>query len=293
MDADDISYPSRFSKQLAMFQARPDLAMCGTDFHLLHGDKTEPLDSMTTARPDVELPVLSQFMTSFRHSTVMFNRAVMAPDLLLYDPSYPHAEDFDLFRRITAAHPAAIVREPLLAYRIHPHSVTETASRQMRRTHLRILFENLERLGVRVKAPALLSLNAPPAYVLEQMAQLHRLLMTLPDRAPEALRPAYQLGVDTTFFFLREMAISEHGMGFACDFLDQTEGWGRMRRREAYALKALRGAPAVAGWTWSVMKGWDKTTLRLRSRRIGPMPSPTPAPVIRAHAGERERPVAL
>jgi glycosyltransferase involved in cell wall biosynthesis len=293
MDADDISYPSRFSKQLAMFQARPELAMCGTDFHLLYGDKTEPLDSMTTARPDQELPVLSQFMTSFRHSTVMFNRAVMAPDLLRYDPSYPHAEDFDLFRRITAAHPAAVVREPLLAYRIHPGSVTETASRQMRRTHLRILFENLERLGVRVKAPALLSLNAPPAFVLEQMAQLHRLLMTLPDRAPEALRPAYQLGVDTTFFFLREMAISEHGMGFACDFLDQTDGWGRMRRREAYALKALRGAPAVAGWTWSVMKGWDKTTLRLRSRRIGPMPSPTPAPVIHAHAGERERPMAL
>lgn len=290
MDADDISYPSRFSKQLALFRARPDVAMCGTDFHILYGDNTEPLDSMTEARPDEELPILSQFMTSFRHSTVMFNRAVMAPDLLRYDPSYPYAEDFELFRRITAAHPAAIVREPLLAYRVPPESVTGTAARQMRRTHLRILFENLERMGLRVKAPALLSLTAPPAYVLEQMVQLHRLLFAFAGRCPAAQRPAFELGADATFIFLREMAISEFGMGFACDFLDQTDGWRRMRRREAYALKALRGAPVVAEWTWSAMRGWDKRSLRLRSRRIGPPPAAPPP--VRA-AGEADRRVAL
>jgi glycosyltransferase involved in cell wall biosynthesis len=292
MDADDISYPARFSRQLAAFKARPDIAMCGTDFHLLHGDRPDPLDAQTESRPDEQLPILSQFFTTFRHSTVMFNRAVMAPGLLRYDPAYPHAEDFDLFRRITAAHPAAIVREPLLAYRIHPGSVTETASRQMRRTHLRILFENLERMGVRAKAPALLSLKAAPAQVIEQMAQLHGLLCTLAGRAPEALRPAFELGADTTFYFLREMAISEYGMGFACDFLDRTDGWSRMRRREAYALKALRGAPRVAEWTWSAMRGWDRRTLRLRSRRIGPMPSAARESPIHARA-EEERRVAL
>ena len=269
MDADDISYPARFSRQLALFKARPELAMSGTDFHLLHGDDPEPLDSETESRPDEDLPILSQFFTVFRHSTVMFNRAVMAPDLLRYDPAYPHAEDFDLFRRITAAHPAAIVREPLLAYRMHAGSVTGTASREMRRTHLRILFENLERMGVRVKAPALLSLGAPTPHVLDQMVQLHELLSALPARAPEARRAAFELGAETTFYFLREMAISEYGMGFACDFLDRTEGWRRMRRRETYALKALRGAPLVAEWTWSAMRGWDRRALRLRSRRLG------------------------
>jgi glycosyltransferase involved in cell wall biosynthesis len=293
MDADDISYPARFSRQLAMFKARPDIALCGTEFHLLDGDKTTPLDSMTEARPDEELPVLSQFMTSFRHSTVMFNRAVMAPGLLRYDAAYPHAEDFDLFRRITAAHPAAIVREPLLAYRIHPGSVTETASRQMRRTHLRILFENLGRMGLRVKAPALLSLTAPPAHVLEQMVELNGLLSAFAGRTPEPLRPAYQLGVDTTFFFLREMAISEYGMGFACDFLDRTDGWRRMRRRESYALKALRRAPLVAEWTWRAMRGWDKTTLRLRSRRLVQAPRFASPPQMRPNAREEEPRAAL
>jgi glycosyltransferase involved in cell wall biosynthesis len=267
MDADDISYPARFSRQLAMFQARPDLALCGTDFHIIHGDGP-PLESMTESRPDEELPILSQFFTAFRHSTVMFNRAVMAPDMLRYDPAYPHAEDFDLFRRITAAHPAAILREPLLAYRLHSGSVTGTASREMRRTHLRILSENLERLGVRVKPSALMAQNAPPAMVLEQMARCFEQVCALADRCPEAQRAAFELGRDNFFFFLREMAISEHGMGFACDFLDRIEGWGRMRRRETYALKALRGAPLVAEWTWSAMRGWDRTTWRLRSRHL-------------------------
>jgi glycosyltransferase involved in cell wall biosynthesis len=287
MDADDISYPARFSRQLAMFKARPDIAMCGADFHLLQGDGTEPLDSMTTARPDEQLPILSQFFTAFRHSTVMFNRSVMAPDLLRYDPSYPHAEDFDLFRRITAAHPAAIVREPLLAYRIHPGSVTGSASRQMRRTHLRILFENLERMGARVKAPALLSFDAPRGHVLEQMVELNQLLLAVAGRSPEPLRPAYELGADTTFFFLREMAISEYGMGFACDFLDRAGGWRRMRRRETYALKALRRTPLVADWAWSALRGWDSRTLRQRSRRL------VQAPPMRPNAGDEEPRVAL
>jgi len=270
MDADDISYPARFSRQLDMFKARPDIALCGTDFHILYGDGEQPLDSLNEARPDEELPILSQFFTAFRHSTVMFNRAVMAPGLLCYDPSYPHAEDFDLFRRITAAHPAAIVREPLLAYRIHPGSVTGTASQQMRRTHFRILLENLELFGVRTKATsALLASNAPPAQVVDQMVRLFEQVSSLAARAPEAQRPAFELARETFFFFLREMAIAEFGMGFACEFLDRTEGWRRMRRRETYALKALRGAPLVAEWTWSAMRGWDRTTLRMRSRRLG------------------------
>jgi hypothetical protein len=100
------------------------------------------------------------------------------------------------------------------------------------------------------------------------MAQLHEQVCAVVDHCPEAQRAAYGLGRDALFFFLREMAISEHGMSFACAFLDRTDGWRRMRRREAYALKALRGAPAMAEWTWSAMKGWDRTTHRLRSRRI-------------------------
>jgi glycosyltransferase involved in cell wall biosynthesis len=291
MDADDVSYPTRFSRQLAMFQARPAIALCGTEFHILYGDEPTPLDAMTEARPDAELPILSQFFTAFRHSTVMFNRAVMAPDLLRYDPAYPHAEDFDLFRRITAAHPAAIVREPLLAYRIHPGSVTGTASRAMRRTHLRILLENMERLGVRVDIPALMALDAPQDFALEQMVQLHLQVCALAEDCPPAQRPAFELGRDTFFFFLREMAMSEFGMGFACDFLDRTDGWRRMRRREAYALKALRRAPLVAEWTWSAMRGWDKTALRLRSRRLGRMASTAGRAPLRA--GEEESRVAL
>jgi glycosyltransferase involved in cell wall biosynthesis len=278
MDADDICYPARFSRQLELFRARPDMAMNGTDFHILLGDEG-PLDSMTESRPDAELPILSQFFTAFRHSTVMFNRAVMAPGLLRYDASYPHAEDFDLFRRITARSPVGIVREPLLAYRIHPDSVTGTSSAQMRRTHLRILSENLERMGVRVKAPALMVLKAQPAYVLDQMVRMFEQVRALAERAPATQRPAFELGRDTLFFFLREMAIAEFGMGFACDFLDRTEGWRRMRRRETYALKALRGAPMVAEWTWSAMCGWDRQALRRRSRRlsrvlVGPLPLP-------------------
>lgn len=261
MDADDISYRQRFSRQLQVFREQPKVALCGTDFHQVFADD-RPYDAWINARPDSELPILSKFFTAFRHSTVMFNRRIMEPGLLRYDAAYPHAEDFDLFRRITAAHPGAIIHEPLLAYRLHGASVTSTATRQMRRTHLRIVGETMEEMGVRIPMRALLALTAPAEQVLDEMAALFDAVCRCVETCPNSDKAAYELGRDTLFFFLREMAMTEFGMEFAARFLDRNQGWRRMRRREAYMLQALRRTPVLANWAWRAIRTVDQAGQR-------------------------------
>lgn len=257
MDADDLCHPERLARQVAAFRAAPQLGMCGTDFHVI--DRGRGLYApRLPAFPDEDLPILSLFFTAFRHSTIMFNRSVLGPDLLRYDPAYVHAEDFDLFRRITAAHATRIIHEPLLAYRVHDQSVTITASQQMRRSHLRIVSENLQRLGSEVKIAALLQLSADPGEALEEMVNLAAQVLELPTLRPASERTAFEQGCRNFFFFLRAMALDEFGYSFAAQFLERTRSWALMRRREAYLLRMFKGVPALGDLAWRCLERIDR-----------------------------------
>ncbi|MDB5458375.1 MAG: family 2 glycosyl transferase [Caulobacteraceae bacterium] len=268
MDADDICYPTRISRQVETFRGAPSLGMCGTNFTIVHRSDRQH-SANVEFWPDRDLPILSLFFTAFRHSTVMFNRRVLDPQMLRYDPGYPHAEDFDLFRRITGAHPTTVLREPLLAYRIHPASVTSTAARQMRRTHLKIVCENLQRFGRALAIPGLMQLDAGSLpQKLDEMARLTEHVFDLADSRAASEQPPFRVGASSMFFFLREMAIEEFGIGFAAQFLDRTDGWRRMRRREVYVVQALRGAPSLAMSAWRGLRGLDRLHWAMRSHRL-------------------------
>ncbi|RUY08051.1 glycosyltransferase, partial [Mesorhizobium sp. M7A.F.Ca.CA.004.04.1.1] len=144
MDADDVAYPWRLSRQVALFERRPELGFCGAGVDMLIRGR------IAIGRPDPvfkfgRIPVLAMFFTIFMHPTVVYNRKVIDDSVLHYDPIYRHAEDFDLFRRLAGRYPAAMMPENLVVYRVHEASVTSRHVKEMRRTHLRIVAENLER----------------------------------------------------------------------------------------------------------------------------------------------------
>jgi len=261
MDADDVSYPERIARQVEAFRERPSLGLCGTDFHVIHRKGVHA--SGLQPWPDGDLAVLSLFFTVFRHSTVMFNRRVLKPGQLRYDPGYPHAEDFELFRRISGAHESRIIQQPLLGYRVHDGSVSKTAAKAMRRSHLKIVCENLRALGVEVAVPALMEDEPVPEAALDDMVRLAELTLRLPASRPASERAAFQVGCTNLFFFLREMALHEFGAGLAARFLDRAQGWGYMRRREVYLLKTLKGAPVLARFAWASLETVDRMQTRV------------------------------
>ncbi|MBZ9792339.1 glycosyltransferase [Rhizobium sp. 3T7] len=243
MDADDISYPSRFSRQVGLFAQQPELAISGTGIDQLLGNR------VVRGRPNPiyqtgDWHILSMFFTIFLHSTVMYNRNVIPEDMLVYDAGYVHAEDFDLFGRIARQFPAAMIDESLVAYRIHSDSVSSRHKRQMRQTHLKIVAENLQRQSLCDDSGALHDIGV--AVTPETVRRAANCILTIERKIAEQAGPAslsYAHGTLCFFYFLYQLVIDEQRPELTHEFLTLTGKWQLIRRRERYGLRSATYAP--------------------------------------------------
>lgn len=155
MDADDISYPSRIARQVECLNALPEVGLCCTDYDsMVLGFRTFP-----HPRADVqgdEYKIVHLFHTGIVHPTVMFNLDKIGIAVPLYREEYRHAEDFDLFRRISAHSNIHQIPEKLVAWRINHQSVSRIHAKEMLHAHFSIVEEQLEASGFDVQ-PTLFS----------------------------------------------------------------------------------------------------------------------------------------
>ncbi|MDX8439875.1 glycosyltransferase family 2 protein [Mesorhizobium australafricanum] len=264
MDADDFAYPWRLSRQEALFGARPELGFCGSLVDtLLHGRIAKGrLDPVFL----LGLPVLSKFFTIFMHPTVVYNRRVIDEADLYYDGSYRHAEDFDLFRRLADRYPAALMPESLLVYRLHPGSVTSRHSREMRRTHLRIVGENLEREGLAQDSADLRAIGDDISFdSVRRAAAFIRALEERIAALPPAARPSFEAGALNLFYFLYQLVNDEERPALAHQLLTLTAKWNAIRRREKYALSPGAWAPWLSQASMWAGRRADWMAFRLKS----------------------------
>ena len=76
MDADDVAYPWRLSRQVALFERRPELGFCGAGVDILFAAGS-PRASPIRCSSSAASPILSMFFTIFMHPTVVYNRKVI------------------------------------------------------------------------------------------------------------------------------------------------------------------------------------------------------------------------
>ncbi|TPI07573.1 glycosyltransferase family 2 protein [Mesorhizobium sp. B4-1-3] len=264
MDADDFAYPWRLSRQAALFAARPELGFCGALVDtLLHGriarGRLDPVFRLG-------LPVLSKFFTIFMHPTVVYNRKVIGEADLHYDGFYRHAEDFDLFRRLAERYPAALIPESLLVYRIHPGSVTSLHNKEMRRTHLRIVGENLESEGLTEDGATLRAIGETVTF--DTVARAAAFIRALEERIaalPGSTRPSFEAGALNLFYFLYQLVNDEERPALAHELLTLTGKWNAIRRREKYALSPGVWAPWLSQASMWAGKRADWVAYRFKS----------------------------
>jgi glycosyltransferase involved in cell wall biosynthesis len=141
MDADDVAYPHRFAIQVASFQAEPDLCLAGTGVDILYGRRIKR--SAASEIAPRQIMITNIFHGFFIHPTVMLNKRILSDADLRYDPRYPNCEDFDLWRRITAAHPSRFINQKSLAWRQSADSVRMRNFVKSIGVHHRIVDEQL------------------------------------------------------------------------------------------------------------------------------------------------------
>jgi glycosyltransferase involved in cell wall biosynthesis len=124
-DADDISHPKRFEKQLAYLNEHPEVAVLGSEARYVdeHGRQ---LQSFLWSRPLSEMSIrwTCMFESPFIHSSVMVRSNILKDKCGGYDSNYLKSQDHELWTRIVYDHVCRNLPEPLIEFRIHSHSLS-------------------------------------------------------------------------------------------------------------------------------------------------------------------------
>ncbi len=125
MDADDISLPKRFEKQVKFLDRHSQIVMCGTAMKGLYTDGHTDKRGYFTDPESIKFECM--LGNPFGHPTVMWRRKEFLEAGLFYKDT-PYSEDFELWKRVVEIYPCANLKEYLLIYRIHEESASAVFS---------------------------------------------------------------------------------------------------------------------------------------------------------------------
>ena len=145
MDADDIAFPDRLSKQLAFMEAHPEIGLCGTWYEWESMGETS---IMKPPEDDASIRFFLIFDAVFPHSSIMFRRNFLEENELRYDPEFRHAEDFELWTRCSRHMQLANLPEVLLRYHFHADNISNRHREEQVLTADRIRCRYLSDLGL-------------------------------------------------------------------------------------------------------------------------------------------------
>ncbi len=143
MDADDISFPKRFERQVSFLGRHPHVDIVGTSLEFI--DETgKQLGRYDKQVDHMDVKFSSLFSTPMMHPTVMGKTSVFKSHH--YNEGLHNSEDYELWSRLlfqTQTH-FANIHEPLLLYRTFPHSFTQTLNLDKRVVSAHNAIQNIE-----------------------------------------------------------------------------------------------------------------------------------------------------
>lgn len=120
MDADDVSTPDRFARQIAFLEQYPEVGIVGS-WVKQFGLKENTIKYETTDF-NIRIRLLSD--TSFAHPSVMIRRVLLEKYNLKYDSNFQTAQDYELWSRLSRYTTMENLPEVLLYSRIHENQVS-------------------------------------------------------------------------------------------------------------------------------------------------------------------------
>lgn len=144
MDADDLSHPKRFQKQLELFSQFPDLGMCGTWAKTI-GQKEQTFRYPCSPQ---EIQCALLLFNPIAHSSVMIRADLLRKFQLTYSTDYKSAQDYELWNRISKVSTIRNIPEPLISYRIHDGQVSHDKAVKQSQFARSIRASLLESLGI-------------------------------------------------------------------------------------------------------------------------------------------------
>jgi glycosyltransferase involved in cell wall biosynthesis len=143
LDADDVALPERLERQRQYLDARPDVGLLGTASREVDATGRE----VRVVRPPTDDAAIRRALiraNPFVHSSVIVRRSALAR-VGAYDPSFPVAQDYDLWMRLSRVTRLANLAEPLVIRRLVPGRVTAVRDDDRLRAEARVRWRAVRR----------------------------------------------------------------------------------------------------------------------------------------------------
>ncbi len=157
MDADDLSLPKRFEKQVAFLEADPGLGVCGCNY-IEFSEKGETYSEAFKTQDEILGWML--FNASVAHPSLMIRTSVLKEQVPVFNAEFKHAEDYDLWSRLLFTCRFGAVNETLFKYREHSGQVTKVHRHEQIISANHIRKNILSRAGFSFSEPELYIHNA-------------------------------------------------------------------------------------------------------------------------------------
>lgn len=141
LDADDISLPERFAKQVTFLEANQDVVVCGSWFGIIGSDRIIKLPEQHEA---IKLALLKG--NCMAHSSVMTRKQILNEFPSVFEASKEPAEDYDLWVRLVFKGRLHNLQEVLLQYRTHNNQLSKKQSAKQKQSTIQTrksLFDSL------------------------------------------------------------------------------------------------------------------------------------------------------
>lgn len=145
MDADDISLPQRLEKQVAFLEAHSEVGVLGT-WCQSFGNGTNYIAKYQAEHESIKYKQLYQIQLV--HPTCIMRTDILRSLPIIYNSHYPHAEDYELFTRLSHVTKLANLQEVLHLYRKHNNAVSVVYNEPQLEASFRIRQRELSLLGV-------------------------------------------------------------------------------------------------------------------------------------------------
>lgn len=148
MDADDISLPERFAKQVAFMEKYPEIGVCGT-WVKTFGTEQVYENQYPVDHDNIKCCLL--FGTGIAHPSILLRKQFLEQYNLRYNPEYTYCQDYELWVHSSNYFKLANIPEVLLLYRLHPKQMGQAYSQTIRlRENQKVWSSLFEKLQIHV-----------------------------------------------------------------------------------------------------------------------------------------------
>lgn len=126
MDSDDTCHPRRLEMQVKMLDMNPDIAVCGTGMKVIGKKYARPF----LAKSEEDIKNYLVVKNCMAHPSIMMRKDIIEEYDYFYDEKFIHAEDYELFQRISEKHKIININKPLLNYRLSASGISRVYEKE-------------------------------------------------------------------------------------------------------------------------------------------------------------------